>query len=326
MAPAGHKRVRSRQAGCPTQMVVADHRHRRGRRAASARPVEWDRRRPAAGGADAARAARPARRWHPASACWPGCAPIEGRPGLPQRYEGRTLKRLNDTPGRSAGRVPARTQSAGRSGGSCPPTAAQRREWLVPAGRGWRGRGRTTSSPPSRLPSSGYGLKPARVTERLGKHRRRPLGQPDRALHTHDIPIEFPAAPWWPPPMRARGVTVRVGEPILRGRAAGHHRRRGRSRLRRRGVRRARRRRVSPAGRDRRRGPLCAAPPPRSTVEARRRGNSCLLPRPRGADAAGGAVERMVQPEAGPGPGLPVRRDADRRRRHARFRTSSAAG
>ena len=43
-----------------------------------------------------------------------------------------------------------------------------------------------------------------------------------------------------------------------------------------------------------------------------------LFPRPRRADAARGAVQRLVQPAAEGGPRLPVRRTADRRRQGAR--------
>ena len=98
--------------------------------------------------------------------------------------------------------------------------------------------------------------------------------------------------------------------------AAGHHRRRGRARFRRRGVRRAGpgpSRRLAPAGRDRRRrlvrAPRQAARPRR--LPPRQLG---LFSRPRRADAARGAVQRLVLAGAARGSPGAGGRDVDRRR------------
>ena len=109
------------------------------------------------------------------------------KPIGPGRYEGRTLKRLTDAPGRVIGvfrpGVPA--------GRILPTDRRSKAEWLVPPGEdGGAQAGDIVLAAP--LPHAGYGLKPARVIERLG-----PMGDARSislvCLHTHDIPTEFPA-------------------------------------------------------------------------------------------------------------------------------------
>ena len=107
----------------------------------------------------------------------------------PGKYEGRTLKRLTDAPGRVLGVF----HPAARGGGRIVPTDRRSKaEWLVPPGEEGGARpGEIVLASP--LPCSGYGLKPARVEERLGS-----IGDARSVslivIHTHDIPVEFPAA------------------------------------------------------------------------------------------------------------------------------------
>jgi ribonuclease R len=108
----------------------------------------------------------------------------------PGRYEGRTLKRLSDAPGRVLGVFQPGTGSA--PGRIVPTDRRARAEWLVPAGEaGGAEAGEIVLAAP--LPGLGYGLKPARVIERLGR-----LGDARSVslicIHTHDIPTEFSAA------------------------------------------------------------------------------------------------------------------------------------
>jgi ribonuclease R len=103
------------------------------------------------------------------------------------RYEGRTIKRISDTPGKVLG-----VFRPGPDGGRIVPTDRRARaEWLVPRGEdGGAVAGEIVLAEP--LPHAGLGLKPAQVIERLGK-----LGDARSvsliAIHTHDIPQEFPA-------------------------------------------------------------------------------------------------------------------------------------
>ncbi len=134
--------------------------------------------------------------------------PINAGGGRPGRYEGRTIKRLSDSPGRILGvfrpapapepggggprsnaRVGLRRAEAGRL---VPTDRRQKAEWSIPPGE-------TMDAEPDEiilaepLPSLGYGLKPARVIERLGR-----LGDARSVslicLYTRDIPQVFPAA------------------------------------------------------------------------------------------------------------------------------------
>ncbi len=101
------------------------------------------------------------------------------------RYEGRTIKRVSETPGKVLG-----VFRHGPHGDRIVPTDRRARaEWVVPHGEAAGAEpGEIVLAEP--LPHAGLGLKPARVTERLGK-----LGDARSvsliAIHTHDIPQDF---------------------------------------------------------------------------------------------------------------------------------------
>jgi ribonuclease R len=102
------------------------------------------------------------------------------------KYEGRTLKRLSDTPGRVIG-VFHVTERGFRI---APTDKRSKAEWTVPAGEeNGAEEGDIVLAMP--LPTTAFGLKPARVTERLGK-----LGEASSVsllvIATHDIPTVFP--------------------------------------------------------------------------------------------------------------------------------------
>ncbi len=102
------------------------------------------------------------------------------------RYEGRTIKRIDDAPGKVLG-----VFRPGPQGGRIIPTDRRARaEWVVPHGEDAGAlAGEIVLAEP--LPHAGLGLKPARVIERLGT-----LGDARSisliAIHTHDIPQVFP--------------------------------------------------------------------------------------------------------------------------------------
>ena len=168
------------------------------------------------------------------------------------------------------------------------------------------------------------GLNPARVLERLGK-----LGDARSisliAIHTHDIPQTFPGAAV-EEAERARGVAL-GSRTDLRDMPL-----------------------ITIDGADARDfdDAVFAEPDPDhaggfrllvaiadvahyvrpgSDAGPRRRytRQQCLFPRPRRADAARGAVQRLVQPAPERGPRLPVRRNAHRPRRPQDRATGSAA-
>jgi len=133
--------------------------------------------------------------------------PIPGSSG-PGRYEGRSIRRLDDTPGRILGvfrpgkagsgkpeagsRERGSANTAQREGRIVPTDRRAKAEWLVPPGEdGGALAGEIVLAEP--LPHDRLGLKPARVIERLGS-----MGDARSisliAIHTHDIPQEFPAA------------------------------------------------------------------------------------------------------------------------------------
>jgi ribonuclease R len=148
--------------------------------------------------------------------------PIPGSSG-PGRYEGRSIRRLDDTPGRILGvfrpgkpasgkpgpgkpgagkpgsgkpaagsRVTGSAQTAQQEGRIIPTDRRAKAEWLVPPGEdGGALAGEIVLAEP--LPHDRLGLKPARVIERLGN-----MGDARSisliAIHTHDIPQQFPAA------------------------------------------------------------------------------------------------------------------------------------
>ncbi len=148
------------------------------------RPVEWDR----GAGPPPAIAMQPERRGTPALA--PGeRVLVRLKPVGPGRYEGRTLRRIGEAPGRILG-----VFKRGRTENRIIPTDRRSKaEWIVPSGQ-------DNGAEPDEIvlaePVAHHlhlGLKPARVLERLGK-----LGDARSisliAIHTHDIPLTFPDA------------------------------------------------------------------------------------------------------------------------------------
>jgi ribonuclease R len=104
----------------------------------------------------------------------------------PGQYQGRTINRTSDVPSRVLG-----VFRPGHPDGRIVPTDRRSKaEWTVP-------RGHDAGAEPNELvlaeplPHHRFGLKPARVMERLGK-----LGDAKSisliAIHTHDIPVAFP--------------------------------------------------------------------------------------------------------------------------------------
>jgi ribonuclease R len=105
-----------------------------------------------------------------------------------RRYEGRTLKRLAETPGRILGVF--RAAHPGAEARVIPTDWRAKAEWRIPRGEeGDAESGEIVLAAP--LPGGGFGLKPARVVERLGR-----MGDARSVslicIHTHDIPEEFP--------------------------------------------------------------------------------------------------------------------------------------
>ena len=126
------------------------------------------------------------------------------RPIGPGRYEGRTLKRLTDTPVRILGVY--RPQHPAGGGRIVPTDRRAKAEWTVPHGEhAGAEAGEIVLAEP--LPGHGLGLKPARIVERLGR-----MGDARSVslivIHTHGIPTEFPDEAL-AQAKRARGVTVR---------------------------------------------------------------------------------------------------------------------
>jgi ribonuclease R len=143
-------------------------------------------------------------------------AELPGRPALapgerllarlkqvgPGKYEGHTIRRLTEAPGRVLGVYregpPGRAPEGGPpgrvpEGGRIIPTDRRSKaEWVVPPGQdGGAQNGEIVLAEP--LPHHRLGLKPARIIERLGA-----LGDARSvsliAIHTHDIPQDFPAS------------------------------------------------------------------------------------------------------------------------------------
>jgi ribonuclease R len=164
---------------------------------ALARPVAWER---SAG-------PPPMILMHPEKQGTPALAPGERvlvrlKPVGPGRYEGRTLRRISETPGRILG-----VFKHGRGENRIVPTDRRSKaEWIVPHGQ-------DDGAEPGEIvlaePLAQHlhlGLKPARVLERLGR-----LGDARSisliAIHTHDIPQTFPDAAL-DEARRARGVRL----------------------------------------------------------------------------------------------------------------------
>jgi ribonuclease R len=108
------------------------------------------------------------------------------RPVGANRYQGRTLQRLSESPSRVLG-----VFRPGHSDGRIVPTDRRAKaEWIVPHGQdaGAQANELVLAEP---LPHSRLGLKPARIIERLGK-----MGDAKSvsliAIHANDIPVEFP--------------------------------------------------------------------------------------------------------------------------------------
>jgi ribonuclease R len=119
------------------------------------------------------------------------------------RYEGRTLKRLAEAPGRILGVYSLHRPIGGRI---VPTDRRAKAEWSVPPGQDAGAEaGEIVLAEP--LPGTGLGLRPARVVERLGR-----MGDARSVslivIHTHEIPTEFPEAAL-AEAKRARGVTAR---------------------------------------------------------------------------------------------------------------------
>ncbi len=194
LAPAGHRRFQAPGRLPDATIVQITGTDRDGD--AVARPVQWEGPGPPP---QILMVAEPRGR--------PALAPGERvlarlRPIGPGRYEGRTLKRLSDAPGRILG-----VYRSGPAGGRIVPTDRRAKaEWLVPPGEsGAAEPGEIVLAAP--LPGSGFGLRPARIVERLGR-----MGDARSVslivIHTNDIPTVFPDAAL-AEAKRARGVTVR---------------------------------------------------------------------------------------------------------------------
>ena len=183
----GAERAYGRRARLPLQIPqypAAGDRHRRrhrhgpGRRRHRPARRVGRRDRTSAGDLHGGRTARPA-----GAGAWRtrAGAPQTGGPG---RYEGRTIRRLAETPGRVLGVY--------RQGRIIPTDRRAKAEWVVPPGEdGGAVAGEIVLAEP--LPHHRLGLKPARIIERLGA-----MGDARSVslivIHTHDIPQAFPAA------------------------------------------------------------------------------------------------------------------------------------
>jgi ribonuclease R len=151
---------------------------------ALARPLDWDN---AAG-------PPPLILMHPEKLGQPALAPGERvlarlKPTGPNRYEGRTLRRVSETPGRVLGIF-----KHGRTENRIVPTDRRSKaDWIVPFGQDGGAEADEIVLAEPIAQSRPLGLKPARVLERLGR-----LGDARAisliAIHTHDIPQAFPEA------------------------------------------------------------------------------------------------------------------------------------
>ena len=102
-----------------------------------------------------------------------------------EKYEGRTLKRLGRTEDRR------RILGVFQDGRIIPTDRRQKAEWTVPPGEEGGAHGGEIVLAEA-LPSTGFGLRPARIVERLGR-----LGEPRSVslicIHAHGIPELFTA-------------------------------------------------------------------------------------------------------------------------------------
>ncbi len=141
------------------------------------------------------------------------------------RYEGRTVRRISQAPGRLLG-VFRQSPDAPPRGGLRQPEAGrlvptdrrQKAEWSIPHGESLDAEPDeivlAEPLPQNFQGSGGYGLKPARVVERLGR-----MGEARSisliSIHTHGIPDEFPTEA-----LAEAGAALEVG---LRGRTDLRH-------------------------------------------------------------------------------------------------------
>jgi ribonuclease R len=174
IAPAGHKRYT--EPGRLTDATIVQVFGTDPDGDPLARPVEWQGSGPP-----------PLVLMHPEPRGQPALAPGERvlarlRPVGQGKYEGRTLKRLTDAPARVLGvfQPPDRL---------IPTDRRAKAEWRIPPGETLGAEaGEIVLAEP--LPGRGYGLKPARVIERLGN-----VGDARSVslicIHTHGIPTVF---------------------------------------------------------------------------------------------------------------------------------------
>ena len=164
---------------------------------AVARPVDWER----SAGPPPLVLMHPERRGTAALA--PGeKVLVRLRPIGPGRYEGRTLRRIGETPARILG-----VFKRGRTENRIIPTDRRSKaEWIVPSGQEAGAEAEEIVLAEPIAQHLHLGLKPARVLERLGK-----LGDARSisliAIHTHDIPQTFPEEAL-AEAKRARGVRL----------------------------------------------------------------------------------------------------------------------
>ncbi len=151
---------------------------------ALARPVSWD-----DAGPPPQILMAPEPHGHPALA--PGQRVLARlRPAGPGRYEGRTLKRLAESPGRVIGIYRPADPATHREARITPTDRRSKAEWTVPAGEtaGAEADEIVLAEP---LPHHRLGLKPARIIERLGR-----MGDARSvsliAIAGNDIPHVFP--------------------------------------------------------------------------------------------------------------------------------------
>ena len=180
IAPAGHRRFTSPARTHDAIIVRITGTDPDGE--AIARPIEWP-----GGGTPPLVFMRPERRDQPSL--------VPGERVLAQlksigggKFEGRTLRRLTDQPGRLLGVYQPRTGGTGRIE---PIDRRVKAEWRVPAGEdGGAEPGEIVVANP--LPHGGAGLKPVRIVERLGR-----MGDAGSVsllcIAIHEIPNEFPA-------------------------------------------------------------------------------------------------------------------------------------
>jgi ribonuclease R len=182
VAPAGHRRFRETGRLPEEMMVQVTGTDPEGD--AIAKPVGWQ-----GSGPPPMILMAPERRGRPALA--PGERVLARlRPIGPGKYEGRTIRRVSEEPGRVLGVF--RPDPRGRGGRIVPTDRRVKAEWVVPPGEeGEAQPGELVLAAP--LPQAGLGLKPARIVERLGS-----MGDARSVslvcIHTHDIPVEFPEA------------------------------------------------------------------------------------------------------------------------------------